>query len=202
MAAQDVKIFLKEAMERIKNLMAQEKWAEAHRACLEILRFDPENLQIIRLAGKIEKIVKNLNIKSIKSDIKSLDPLWSEGRYEELLENLKHLEPYIKEYPPLKQLILKAQEGYRKKVVQEQDGYYQEEKKKLEEMIREKKFQDALRDAEKLRLLNLHESELRSITERIKKQWLEDEISQNKILLEGEKYEEILLFLQHLKSRG
>ena len=40
---------LREAVEQIKLLIDEEKLQEAYRACLEILRYDPENIHVIHL---------------------------------------------------------------------------------------------------------------------------------------------------------
>jgi hypothetical protein len=86
---------LKGAYDKIKTLMEEERWQEAHRACIELLRFDPDNIKTIRLKNKIEKNVKNINVKAIEDDLESLKPLWKEKKYKEILEHLKGLEPYI-----------------------------------------------------------------------------------------------------------
>jgi tetratricopeptide (TPR) repeat protein len=189
---------LKEAYKTIKQLIKEEKWLEAHRACLEMLRFDPENLKIIHLKNKIEKNVKKNNKKSIKSDIEKLKPLWSEHKYEELLQNLKKLEPYIKDYPGIKSLILKATKKYENSLRSEQEKEYLEETKKVEELKGNHKYQEALLIAEKLRIIGIHTPELKKIILKIRTQWIHHEMDENRFLLNGTKYEDALLFLQRL----
>ncbi len=192
------KQMMKEAYERITALIAEEKWRDAHRACLEILRFDPDNIKIIRLKSRIEKNVQKLNRKAIRDDLDKLDPLWKEKRYEELLAHLKDLEPYIIDYPELKKIIVKAENGYRKQISSQQEGYYQTEKNSVKNLIEQKNYQDALRSAEKLRTLGLHEEEMKKIIKGLRKSWIQEEIDKSHILLQSEKYEDILLFYQGL----
>ncbi|MCC7196771.1 hypothetical protein IT413_01085 [Candidatus Peregrinibacteria bacterium] len=192
------KLMMREAYDRIMALVADEKWRDAHRACLEILRFDPDNIKIIRLKTRIEKNVQRLNRKAIRDDLDRLDPLWKEKRYEELLIHLKELEPYINDYPQLKKVILKAQEGYQKQVTTQQEAYYQTEKANIRKLMETKNFQDALRTSEKLRTIGLHDNEMKKLIVEIRKTWIQDEIDKSHVLLDSEKYEDILLFYQGL----
>lgn len=191
---------LSEAIEKIKTLMKQEKWLEAHRACLEILRFDPENLKVIRLKSRIEKIVKKLNVKALKDDLQSIQPLWQEKKFDELMAHLKELEPYKNEYPPLKKFIKKVQGAYRETMREQQEKFYEGELKRIEQLRREHQYQEAVRSAQKLRILKLHENEVKKVLRQIKNEWVEYELEQNKTLLESEKYEDALLKLQQIKK--
>ena len=192
------KQMMKEAYERITALISEEKWRDAHRACLEILRFDPDNIKIIRLKTRIEKTVQKVNRKAIRDDLDKLDPLWKEKRYEELLTHLKDLEPYVIDYPELKNIIIKAENGYKKQVSGQQEGYYQTERNNIKKLMEQKDYQEGLRTAEKLRTLGLHEEEMKKIIKDIRKNWIQEEIDKSQSLLDSEKYEDILLFYQGL----
>lgn len=195
---QQSKQLMKEAYERIMSLIADEKWRDAHRACLEILRFDPDNIKIIKLKSKIEKNVQKINRKAIRDDLDKLDPLWKEKRYEELLVHLRDLEPYIIDYPQLKNIIIKAENGYKKQFSSQQEGYFQSEKESVKKLIEQKNYQEALKSAEKLKTLGLHEDEMKKVISIIHKSWIQSEIEKSSALLNSEKYEDILLFYQGL----
>ena len=195
----DEKAILSEAYDRIKSLMQQDKWQDAHRACLEILRIDPDNLKIIRLKNKIEGKVKKINIKALKDDLKNIEPLWAEKKYEELLEHLKELEPYRDEYYPLKKLMIKAQKAYDKQFEEKKRKYYGEEMKFIDELLSKHEYQEAIRGAHKLRLSKINESEIKQLIKKIKQKWVDFELSQCKSLLSSEKYEDILIALQGIK---
>jgi len=198
MTPEEAKQILQEAMDRINALIIQEKWQEAHRACLEILRFDPENIKIIRLKNRIEKNVKIVNQKAIKQDLDNLKPLWQEKKYEELLKHLKKLEPYIIDYPPLENIILKARNLYKVQVGEHQKEYVQQELAEIKKLNSSGNFPEAIRRAEKLRTLALNESEIKKLITDIRLRWIDGEISNNKSLLESEKFEDILIFCQGL----
>jgi len=189
---------LKEAYETINQLMREEKWADAHRACLELLRFDPENIKIIRLKNKIENNVKRINKKAIQTDIQNLKPLWKTGDYQQILVNLKQLEPYITDNPSIKTLIEKATKKYQEQLRGDQEVGYKGENTRIEALINENKYQEALLGAERLRVMGIHDSELKKLISRIRNKWIEQEMKENQTLLSSTKYEDILLFYQRI----
>src|SRR5512145_859231 len=127
MTGDEAKKIINDAMDRISALMAMEKWKEAHRACLEILRFDPENLKVIRIKNKIEKIVRKINVKTLKDDVAKLEPLWKEKNYEALVENLKRLEPFAADYPKIRKQYILAQKKYHAQLLDRQENYVMSE---------------------------------------------------------------------------
>ncbi len=197
---QESKTVLKDAIKTIKQLIAEEKWQDAHRACIEILRFDPDNIKIIRLKNVVEKNVKKINIKAIKDDLKKMEPLWEQHKYEELLEHLKDLEPYISDYPPLKKYIQKAQDAYRKSIEKEQKAYVEQELEQIKKLIQQKKYQEAIRNAEMLRIQKFNEKEVKDWIKKIRETWIENDLQEHQTLLNSEKYEDIQIFLQKLRK--
>ncbi len=200
MKKQEEKMILKDAIKKIKQLIAEEQWLDAHRACIEILRFDPDNIKIIRLKSVIEKNVKKINVRAIKEDLKKLQPLWDQKKYEELLEHLKDLEPYIPDYPPLKKYIMRARDAYRKTVEKEQKVYVRQELEQIKKLIEQNKYQEAIRNAEKLRIQKFNENEVKEWIKKIRSSWVENDLKQHETLLKSKKYEDIQIFLQKLKK--
>ncbi len=189
---------LEEAYRKIKQLIKEERWLEAHRACLEVLQFDPENLKIIHYKNKIEKKVKQINKVAIADDIKKLKPLWAQQKYEELLKNLRVLEPYIGDFPQIKKLILKAEKKYTQQLRGEQETTYQTETVRLADLRKDHKYPEAIRTAEKLRVMGIHKNDLKNLLAAIRNEWIDYEIDQNKILFTEKKFEDILLLYQRL----
>lgn len=198
MPSDDPKDVLSDAYHKIQSLIAENRWQEAHRACLEVLQFDPDNIKIIRLKNKIEKKVKKINRQAIKEDLKNLEPLWRQGQYEEYLIHLKELSPYSHDYPPLRKIILKAQNTYRQQLRQRQEAYYKTELTAIRTMLEREEFQEALRKAQKLRIVNVMEKELKQFISHIRSQWIDTELKKSKALFETQKYEDMLLFCQNL----
>jgi tetratricopeptide (TPR) repeat protein len=198
MTGDEAKKIINDAMDRISALMAMEKWKEAHRACLEILRFDPENLKVIRIKNKIEKIVSKINIRTLKDDVAKLEPLWKEKNYEALVENLKRLEPFAADYPKIRKQYILAQKKYHAQLLEQQEGYVMSEIARMKALAGTHNYQDAVKIAEKLRIYKTHEDDIRSVLKTIRKQWIEHELETHKGLTGSEKYEDILLFYQGL----
>ena len=184
---------LREAIIQVKNLLSEEKLVEAHRACLEILRYDPENIKVIKLKNKIEKNVKTANVKTVKHELKSLKPLWRNKEYGQLLEQLGKLEPFIANYPRLKKIILKAKIRYEAQLKNQKENYYQNEIKRINELVKTKKFKEGIDAVEKLQVLKMRISELKKLISNIRKAWIDEEINQNRILLQSDKFEDILM---------
>lgn len=200
MAQNDSTTILKEAIQRIKNLIQSEKWREAHRACLEILRYDPENLQIIRLKNKIEKAVQRVNKRAIKEDIQKLQPLWKEKNFDKLLAHLKELRPYRSQHKTLDKFITKVDKAYAKAYAEDQKEYFDAEMEGIQKLLSEKKYQEAILAAQKLRITRYHEKDVKKLILKIKNEWIAHEIGSNKKLLESDKYEDALLKAQQIKK--
>jgi len=198
MTGDEAKKIIKDAMDRINALISMEKWKEAHRACLEILRFDPENIKVIRIKNKIEKIVRKINIKTLKDDVAKLDHLWKEKNYESLLENLKKLEPYAIDYPNIRKLYILAQKKYNSQLLERQEQYIHDELLHMNALAVESKYDEAVKLGEKLRAFRIKEDKIINILKSLRKQWIEHEIVTHRGLTDSEKYEDILLFYQGL----
>lgn len=200
MTQDEGQIILNEAVNQIKDLMKKEKWSDAHRACLEILRFDSDNLKVIRLKGTIERKVKKINIKAIKEDLKNIDPLWKEKKYSELLEHLKALAPYQNDYYPLKRFIKKVEMEYLNQTREQTKEANSADYARINELLKDHKYQEAIRIAQKLRVLKFNESKVKQLIGKIKYEWINYELHTNKPLLDSEKFEDILLTLQKIKQ--
>lgn len=205
MTENEAQQIIKDALIRINTLMEMEKWKDAHRACLEILRFDPQNIKVIRLKNKIEKIVKKINIKTLKSDLASLEPFWKEKDYPSLVENLKRLEPYANDYPKIRKLYLLAQKKYNEQLIAQQTQLLRQEMEQMQKLAKENRYEEAVKLGEKLITYHFNEEKIKSKLQIIKNNWITYELTKNKGLLESEKYEDILLFYQgllHINSKN
>jgi hypothetical protein len=183
---------------QIIDLMGQEKWVDAHRACIEILRFDPENIKIIRLKNKIESKVRKQNINAIKSDLKQIMPLYKAKKYPVLMDSLRLLEPYINEYKPLKRFAIKVEKEYQNFISGEREKIYSQDLNSIKDLINKKKFQEGIRLAERLRIRALHSREVLNLILDIRRKWVDNEIESKKSFLAGDKWDDITLFYQGL----
>lgn len=189
---------LEEAYSQIQLYMQEEKWLEAYRGCLEILRFDPENPKILGLKKHIEKTVHDNNVRAVKADLKRLQPLWQQKLYAQYLQELKKLEPYLPDYPPLKNVIDKAQAAYQSQVTNQQSDYYHQELQRIQDLAHQHKFSEALEGAEKLRAQKFYPKEVTKLIQALHNDWIDSELAANRDLVQSEKYEDMLLFYQKL----
>lgn len=196
----DTQAILEASYQKILDFMSQEKWLEAHRGCLEILRFDPDNIKIIRLKNKIEKEVSKMNRKAIQQDLEKMKPLWKEKNYAEIVAYLQKLEPYQADYPELIELLNKAQKAYDQQVYDEQEENVKKTIKTVEDLAAAQKFEEAVSEAEKILFLKLHENAVKKLLKKIRSQWIAAQIKEHNSLLTSEKYEDILLFYQNLRK--
>jgi tetratricopeptide (TPR) repeat protein len=192
----DAKSFVKDTEARINELIEQKKWLEAHKICLEVLRFAPDNIKIIRIKNKIEKTVTQINQDALKEDIYNLKPLLREGRFDELLPNLEKLRSFANEYPPLRKFIYEADKAYKKHISEEKDEYVDQEIKHVDQLASTNEFEEAIKIAEKLRKISMRDVQLRKIIANLRERWIDYELGRNKDLLESKNYEEILVFYQ------
>lgn len=189
---------LDEVYAKIKSLMTQKRWKDAHRACLEVLQWDPENIKVIRWKNKIEEAVNKINKDALRKDIENLKELWKEKKYNELMLNIKKLEPYVNSYPPLKDFIIKAKKEYRDILIAGEEEDYQRGLKILKDFKEKGDYASAYKVAEQLRKLDIRKDEVKKLVRELSEEWVDYELNQNKKLLKSKNYEEIILFYQRL----
>ena len=189
---------VKVAIEKIKGLMLQEKWNDAHRACLELLRFDPDNIKIIRLKNKVEKKVTQMNRRAIKDDLNNLKVLLREKKFDKLMPHIKALQPYAKQYPPLEKFIYKAQKSLRKELIVKHRKDFDDGIAEMKKLIDKNEFARAVLLSQKLRKMEMQNNKIDTLTKSLGTKWIDHELEANKGLLQTKKYEDIILFYEKL----
>ncbi len=195
----DPQILIQDSFEKINNAMQSGKWSEAYQACLEILRYDSENHQALKLKNKIEKEVGKLNREAIKKDMSMLKQLWQEKKYEELFGELQKLKAFFPEYPELADLYQKVQKAYQRNVGQEQKKQYRDQLISIQQLASAGNFAGAIQQATALQIPNFKDKKIDNLIQQLQNKWIKAELEKNKILLVSDKFEEKLLFLQSLK---
>jgi hypothetical protein len=112
---------------------------------------------------------------------------------------LKKLEPYIPDYPQLKKIIIAAEKKYLEQLRDRQEETYRQDIAAITAMMEKHNYQGALLITEKLRVLNIHEAELKTLLAKIRQEWIDGEIQDNSVLLNSKKYENILLLYYRLQ---
>ncbi len=189
-----------EAIRKIKRLLDDGELKSAHKACIELLTFDPDNLQVIRLKRKIEDKVKKINIKAIKADMKMLMGLWKEKKIDQLMPQLKTLEPYINDYGPLRRMFLKANEEYRRFLLNQQDTILHQQIQQVRQMMDENRYEEAERVSFQLKSLDIEQALVEKLIIELIHRWIEYELQKNSELLHSDRYEETMMLLQRLQN--
>lgn len=199
MRDQDKEI-IQNTIDQIKSMIVQERWSDGHRICVDLLRYDPDNIEVIKLKNKIEAEVTKINRSLIKKDLDSLKPLWESKNYPELLAHLKKLEPYLADYPELAKIIIKATNEYENSLYKNNIQLLEQGIKDISMLIKENKFSEAHKICEKLKLLGVGGRKLEKCNQTIKTKWIDYLLNEKKGLLDSNNYESIKLFLQELHN--
>lgn len=189
---------LHDTYKKIEDLIAQKFWAEAHRACLEFLKLDPENMRVIRYKNKIEKEVHRLNKKALQEDLDNLKPLWEAEKYQDILDHLEKLHPYASAFPSLGHLIKKARVALQNQQKQQAEALFRQKSEAIGKLMSEQQFAQALQESEELRSLPLNHSRVQNFLRQMKDQYVNAMIASNQSLLQSPKYDDIIAFYQNL----
>lgn len=190
----------KEIKQKIDELMASERWADAYKLVNQILALDPENGAFIRQKNKIEAEVKKRNERAINNELENLEKLLSAGKFEEYLTKIAPLQAYINDFPAIGDKIVAA-----KKLM---DASYQNKRnaiiKSLETEVKEKgenlDFEKTLTELEQFTSSSLDLARLTSLKQKVKHTWINKLLRENEGLLNSQKYEDTIIFLLKLKK--
>jgi len=186
---------IQELEQKVQELMKTQEWSQAYKICLEILRADPGNKKFFEYKLKIEKEVKNSNHKAIVHDLERIEPLYNEQKYEEYLSELRKLQAYSKDFPEISEKIIKGQKALEKYLQKSQGEYLNELLRQINQLRKDKKYQEALDICEKIKNLKGIEYNTEKLSKDIKHELSENEIQEHQSLLNTTKYEDIILFL-------
>ncbi|MGL5831354.1 MAG: hypothetical protein ACRCZE_04370 [Candidatus Altimarinota bacterium] len=186
---------LSEYENQIKLLITQEEWQKAYQLCSEILRITPDNPKFIKLRDKIELAVKEINRKSIKTELKNLEPLLANHQYQEYLEKIGPLQAYIQDFPEIKSLILNATALLNKQFQQSKVDFLNKEIQESEQLVQQKKFPEAVLLLEQLDKAAKTDLRIKSLLLETKNKWIDSLIEENDALINSSKFEDIILFL-------
>jgi hypothetical protein len=185
---------------QIKLLINQEEWQKAYQLCNEILRVTPDNPRFIKLRDKIELAVREINRKSIKSELKSLESLLANQQYELYLEKIGPLQAYIQDFPEIKSLILKATSLLNKQYQQNKIDFLNGQIQQVQSLVQEKKFPDAVLLLEQLDKATKTDPKIKNLLTETKNQWIDSLINENQTLIESSKFEDIILLLLKIEK--
>jgi hypothetical protein len=189
---------LKQEIKNVNKLLHAKRFKEAYTLCNKLLLNFPENGKLLHLQRKIEKIVFEHNAESVKNDLKSLNPLWKEENYAELVKKLKVLESYVPGYRPVENQLLKARKLQQKQLISEQKETLNKYIQKTENDIKEGNFKSAITTAKQILVKIPHHQKAEMLLEKARNLLIDKKIKENQSLLSSNKFKEIELFLREL----
>ena len=185
---------------QVETLIKEGDLKQAYSICNKLLLNFPESGKLKKLQKKIEKIVYEQNLKSVKNDMKTLKPLWKEKNYKELVEKLKVLKQYVPGYKPVEKDLFKAKKLYREQIIKEQKGALNDYIKNIEKLINEGKYHDAIVECRKfLNKIPEHEKVM-LLDQKARDLYVVEQLKKNKFLLNSKRFKEIEIFLKELQK--
>jgi tetratricopeptide (TPR) repeat protein len=191
---------IKEIENQVKLLINEEKWQNAYHICNDMLRRDPDNRVFSKLKLQIENTVKSNNIKAIKAEIKKLEPLLTEKKFEEYLLKISSLQNYQNDFPEIGRIILKAKRLMDEDILQKKENLYSEEIGKIKAMGEINNFFEVNQKLEQLSKLGIHQKEINETMYSVREKWAKQEIKKNSALINSQKFEETIIFLLKLRK--
>ena len=194
----DIHQELNKGIRQVQSLITANRYQEAYNCVNKLLLNFPDNGKIYKLKSKIEKIVYEHNLITVNKEIKELNPLWKEKRYEELVKRLTNITLYVPGYTKAEKDLYKAQKLYRNQIVQQQKDTLANYIRTIEKAIAEEDFQKAISLCQEvLRKIPQHEK-CGMLLAKAKNQLIDKMIRENGVLLKSDKFEEIEKFLNDL----
>lgn len=191
---------LKEFELQVRTLISSENWPEAYKLCNQILSYDPENSTFLKLKNFIEKEVKQINQKSIRSELQKLEELLKAHQYEEYLKGIAPLQTYITDFPEIGEKILHAKKLLDQEYQHRKEETINEIAKEIDEKKETLDFESTLQKLDQLSKLDFESNLIKNLQAKVRRNWISLQIKQNQGLLESQRFEDVIIFLLTLKK--
>lgn len=185
---------------KIEELRKKHELKEAYDLCLQILKEDPGNSKAVKLLEKIENDVKEISIRKVQENIKKIEPLWQQRKYEELVTKYQTLYNLVPTYMPLQELLAKAENKLREKIEEQKEKFISDFEKNLKKMFDEDKYEELILKSSQTRAAYPSNKKIAEIGITMRTKVVKAELEKNKPLLESHNYSNIIKFLEKLKK--
>ncbi len=185
--------------QNIRLLLSEEKFREAYKICIDALNKFPEEKDFLKLKEKIEKAVEDRNLKVVKKKIEDISHFWKEGKYGEILKELRPLLKIAPDNQELKSLIISAQEKYEKQIKNLQEEFTKSQKEKFEKLLAENPNQ-LIQELLLLERTNPSSTQIKEITAFFRDKLIKKKILEKEDLIYSEKFTDIKNFIEQLKK--
>lgn len=185
---------------RVQELTEKEKWAEAYKLCNQILELDPENSSFIKLKKHIEAEVERKNQQSIENELKNLEPLLKEEKYEDYLRQISPLQSYVDQFPIIGEKIIQAQKLMGKQYEDRRDQALEEINNEIRQKKENLNFEKIFQNLDQLEKINIDKAKLAEVRSKAANIWINKLIKENTGLINSEKFEDIIVFLLKIQK--
>ncbi|MFC1655266.1 hypothetical protein ACFL3C_00165 [Patescibacteria group bacterium] len=188
-------VTLNQEINKIKDLISNQRLKEAYTVCNKLLLNFPESGRVYKLQKRIEKTVFKQNVESVKKDLKGLKPLWGEHKYGELVEKLQGLQTYVPGYAPVEKQLEKATKLYSKYSKKERKDTLNKYIKTIGEKMQKEEYEEAITLSKQILHKIPNHEQAAFLLNKAKKLFVDKKINDNKVFLESDKFGEIQEFL-------
>lgn len=191
--------YFEQIEQKIQILLSDKKYKEAYKLCIDFLNKFPEEKVFIKLKKKIEEEAFEKNLEIIDEKIDSIEKLWNEKKYSEILKTLQPLLKLAPDYKKLQKEISKAQELYQGQVKELQKNYLKVQREKFEKLLNEKSdwiTQEFIH----LERNSFEDQNLATLIAEYKEKYIQKKLHEKSELLKSDKFEAIYNLLAELKK--
>lgn len=191
--------YFEQLEQNINGLIANEKYREAYNLCKEILNKFPDEKKFLKIKEKIEEAAEEKNNRIIESKLESMDPLWDQKKYAEILRGIKDLLNLAPNNEKLKKLYSKAQGYYAEQIEELKKDFKEKQSARLNELLNTNPDQ-LVNELFELEMENPGNQSVREITIEFRDKIIAKRISEKEELIHSDKYDAIENFIAQLKK--
>lgn len=174
----NIKNYIKSGIQTTELLIQNKHFVKAYQAIQELLKMAPEDKKLIRLKDKIINSINKENESKAKKHMLSLEPLWAQKKYKELVESYKKLYKLVPHYKPLIDKLKKAQELYLKSKKKNIKGKLTEAITQVDQLINNNKFKEALKGAKELSQFDPTNPKIQKLLQKAEKKYADKTIEE------------------------
>lgn len=190
--------YFEQIEQKINHLLSEKKYAAAYSLCKEFLLKYPDEKFFFKLKKRVEDEIRDENQSIIKEKLNELQPLWDEGKYEEILKILRELSLLNPENGKIKSWYRKASSAYQEKLSQLTSQFTKKQSEKLNQLL-EKDPDRLLDELFYIERNNAKNIEILRMTNFFRDKLITKKISTKQDFLKSEKYDSINNFIEDLK---
>ncbi|MDP4008034.1 MAG: hypothetical protein Q8P68_02465 [Candidatus Peregrinibacteria bacterium] len=170
----------------------------AYRACQQALNLDSTNEFANKTILKAAKEIRKARKKELKRRINDLQSLWDLKEYDKLLTEYEALDKFYPEYPPVLFQIARLKTLSREQKEKASSKYKKEIKKNIKTLHKDGKFMETINAIEQIKPYFEGESWPDDLMQKVKHDYVIEQLKSRKELLEHQEYERLYKFLTKL----